>query len=89
MLILFLVVKMATGIAVDCLRGKIYWTDTTGKSIRRSNYDGSEHKVFLDKRMGFPEGLAVDWVARNLYWTDSGKRTIEVASLEEDDRKEN
>ena len=74
--------QMATGIDVDCLRGKVYWTDTTGRSIRRANYDGSESEVVLDRDMGFPEGLAIDWVARNLYWTDSGKRTIEVVNLD-------
>lgn len=74
--------QTATGVDTDCLRGQIYYTDTTGKAIRRANYDGSEAEVFLDRETDFPEGLAVDWVARNLYWTDSGKRTIEVANLD-------
>ena len=61
---------------------KVYWTDTSGKSIRRANYDGTEFEVFLSAGMEFPEGLAVDWVSRNLYWSDSGKRTIEVVNLD-------
>ena len=54
------------------LPSQVYWTDTTGKMIRRANYDGSQTEIFLAEDMSFPEGLALDWVARNLYWTDSG-----------------
>ena len=61
---------------------KIYWTDTTGRAIRRSNYDGSVEDTFIDRQMKFPEGLAIDWVSRNLFWTDSGKGTIEVINLD-------
>ena len=76
--------QTATGVDADCLRGRLYWSDTTGRAIKRAGYDGAAPEVFLRRGpVGFPEGLAVDWVARNLYWTDSGKRTIEVASLDE------
>ena len=72
---------------------KLYWTDTTGKSIMRSDLEGRNIETFIDgisssskhDRMEFPEGVAIDWVARNVYWTDSGKKTIEVAQL--DDRR--
>ena len=72
---------------------KLYWTDTTGKSIMRSDLEGRNIETFIDgisssskhDRMEFPEGVAIDWVARNVYWTDSGKKTIEVAKL--DDRR--
>lgn len=63
-------------------RGKVYWTDTTGRMIRRANYDGSQSEIFWDRDLAFPEGLAVDWMARNLYFTDSGKGTVEVINLD-------
>ena len=61
---------------------QVYWTDTTGRSIRRSNYDGSEAEVFMDRDLHFPEGLSYDWISRNLYFTDSGKRTVEVVNVD-------
>jgi hypothetical protein len=61
--------------------------DTTGRSIRRLNFDGKEMEVFLDENVDFPEGVSVDVQARNLFWTDSGKRTIEVANLETKTRR--
>ena len=79
----------AAGLDIDCFKGKVYWTDTTGSCIMRSNYNGSNAETFLDANDGikFPEGIAVDWLSRNLYWIDSGKRTIEVAHLETKGRK--
>ncbi len=75
--------QTATGIDVDCLRGKVYWTDTTGRAIRRADYDGSNHELFFKGGPGFfPEGVAIDWVARSAFWTDSGRRTVEAASLD-------
>ena len=82
----------ATSVDVDCFEGKMYWTDTTGRAIRRSDYSGAGVETFLDltgyadgglaSGRQFPEGIAIDWVARNIYWTDSGKRVVEVASLD-------
>ena len=65
-------------------QGKIYWSDTTGSAIMRSDYNGSNAEIFLNENDGlkFPEGIAIDWLSRNIYWADSGKRTIEVANLD-------
>ena len=58
--------QTATGVDADCLRGRLYWSDTTGRAIKRAAYDGAGgSEVFLRRGPeGFPEGLAVDWVAR-------------------------
>ena len=74
----------AAGIDVDCFRGKLYWTDTTGSAILRGEYEGGKPEIFLGETDGlqFPEGIAIDWLARNVYWADSGKRTINVANLD-------
>ncbi|XP_059095776.1 nidogen-like [Tigriopus californicus] len=80
--IMFKTSQTATGLQVDCQEEKIYWTDTTGRAIFSSNYDGSQTEPFLNAAMGFPEGIALDVDARNVYWVDSGKRTIEVARMD-------
>ncbi len=74
----------AAALDVDCLKGKVYWSNTVGSAIMRANYDMTDVQVFLDETQGlkFPEGLAIDWLSRNIYWADSGKRTIQVANLE-------
>ena len=62
----------------------MYWTDTAGNAILRSEYEGGTPEIFLNATNGlkFPEGLAIDWLARNVYWADSGTRTINVANLD-------
>nr|XP_040583540.1 nidogen-like [Lepeophtheirus salmonis] len=79
--------EMATGIDVDCITGKVYWTDTVGKRIRRSNYDGTQVETFLEGEMEFPIGIAIDFKSRNLYWTDSGKRSINIANMDTKNRR--
>lgn len=39
--------QMAIGLDVDCLDGKIYWSDINGKAIRRSTYNGSQNEDFI------------------------------------------
>lgn len=39
--------QMAIGLDIDCLQGKIYWSDINGKAIRRSNYNGTENENFI------------------------------------------
>lgn len=77
----------AAGIDVDCFKGKLYWTDTTGHAIMRANYNGTNVEIFLNEDLMYPEGIAVDWLSRNVYWADSGKRTIEVANIDSQGRK--
>eukprot|EP00092_Neocalanus_flemingeri_P000676 GFUD01000718.1.p1 GENE.GFUD01000718.1~~GFUD01000718.1.p1 ORF type:complete len:1537 (-),score=283.11 GFUD01000718.1:154-4470(-) len=78
--------QVASGIDIDCMKGQVYWSDTTNKLIKRANMDGKNVETFMSESMKFPEGLAIDWVSRNVYWTDPGKDTIEVASMEDSTR---
>ena len=75
--------QVASGIDIDCMKGQVYWTDTTNKLINRAGMDGKNKEVFMKGEMKFPEGLTIDWVSRNVYWTDPGRDTIEVASMED------
>lgn len=79
--------QMAIGIDVDCLEGRVYWSDIAGQSIKSSKYDGTDVQNFLTTDIGSPEGISIDWVSRNVYWTDSTKDTLEVANLDNKLRK--
>ena len=78
--------QVASGIDIDCMKGQMYWTDTTNRQIKRANIDGKKSETFLSGNMRFPEGIAIDWVSRNVYWTDPGIHTIEVANLDDKTR---
>lgn len=78
--------QVASGIDIDCMKGQVYWSDTTNKMIRRAGIDGKGVETLLSGDLSFPEGIAVDWVSRNIYFTDPGRDTIEVASLEDGTR---
>ncbi|XP_030745606.1 nidogen-2 isoform X2 [Sitophilus oryzae] len=74
--------QTAVGLDIDCLEGRVYWSDISGRAIRSSLYNGSDKVDFINSGIGSPEGLAVDYVSRNIYWTDSMSDTIEVANLD-------
>jgi nidogen (entactin) len=42
---------MLLGIDVDCLEGRVYWSDIAGQSIRSSKYDGTDVQNFLTTGM--------------------------------------
>ncbi|XP_063236036.1 nidogen isoform X2 [Bacillus rossius redtenbacheri] len=79
--------QIAIGLDIDCLGGRLYWSDIIGGSIKSANYDGSNFTNFMDTGGGSPEGVSVDWVSGNLYWTDSTKDTVEVVGLHSGLRK--
>lgn len=79
--------QMAIGIDIDCLEGRVYWSDIAGQSIKSSKYDGTDVQDFLTSDIGSPEGISIDWVSRNIFWTDSTKDTLEVANLDSKRRK--
>ncbi|KAF5302810.1 hypothetical protein FQA39_LY01990 [Lamprigera yunnana] len=74
--------QTAVGLDIDCILGRVYWSDIAGGVIKSSNYNGSGVVDFISFDIGSPEGLSVDWVSRNIYWTDSTKDTIEVANVD-------
>ena len=39
--------QLAAALAVDCLAGQLYWTDTTNRLIRRAGLDGSDAEIFI------------------------------------------
>jgi len=79
--------QVASGIDIDCMKGQVYWSDTTNKLIRRAGMDGKRAESLLSSDLTFPEGIAIDWISRNIYFTDPGRDLIEVASLEDGTRR--
>lgn len=79
--------QTAIGLDVDCHERFIYWSDVSGKSILKADYDGGNMKAIITTGLGSPEGLAVDWIARNIYWTDSQLDRVEVARLDGSERR--
>ena len=62
-------VKNATGLAVDAVGGKLYWTERTSDStgrIRRANLDGTNVKL-VKNLTSVPYGIAIDTVNGKLY----------------------
>lgn len=74
--------QTAVGLDIDCLEGRAYWSDISGRAIRSALFNGSNKIDFIKEGIGSPEGLAVDWISRNIYWTDSTLDTIEVANID-------
>lgn len=77
----------AIGIDSDCHERFLYWSDVSGKSILRADYEGQNMESIITEGLGSPEGIAVDWLARNIYWTDSQLDQIVVAKLDGSARK--
>ena len=39
-LLIIMSIQVASGIDIDCMKGQVYWSDTTNKMIRRAGIDG-------------------------------------------------
>lgn len=62
--------------------GIVYWTDSYGKTIKRSYLPGSPGRANVTvgyaqnleiKSRAKPTGLAIDWAAMNLYWSETDR----------------
>lgn len=69
--------EFPTGIALDTVAGKVYWSSSNGY-IRRANFDGTAvEDVVVLQDLPFPlffapVALAVDAVGGKIYWTNGG-----------------
>ena len=71
-----------TGIALDILRGKMYWTDRGTRKILRANFDGSNIDTLITEGLRDPTGIALDILRGKMYWADRGTYKIQRANLE-------
>ena len=66
------------GIAVDPLKGKLYWTNIQG-NIQTCTLEGSNIENLITG-LNAPKHIAVDTVGGKIYWTD-GRQRIQRANL--------
>ncbi len=73
------------GIALDNLRGQVYWTvGSSQPTIRRANLDGSGEEIIFqaDLSESRPQGITVDAANGKLYWVDSNRRSVRRSNLD-------
>ncbi len=81
-------VGIATGIAVDPVGGKIYWTEYGNGPhddvVRRANLDGSNVETLFDATHGLqtPDRIAVDSWAGKIYWADLHAGRVQRSNLD-------
>jgi uncharacterized repeat protein (TIGR01451 family) len=71
----------AGDIAIDSLRGKLYWINPVDKSIQRANLDGSSPQTLISG-LADPRGITLDESGARLYWTDFSAGVIRSAALD-------
>ncbi|XP_057372456.1 low-density lipoprotein receptor-related protein 8-like [Daphnia carinata] len=68
-----------TDLAIDSVRGILFWSDTYGSStgrIIRSTLDGKSTRELRDTQIIFPVALALDPITSRIYWADSRQQSI-------------
>ncbi|XP_059475497.1 low-density lipoprotein receptor-related protein 1 isoform X2 [Neocloeon triangulifer] len=78
----------AIGLTYDYKRQTIFYSDIQKASINSVFFNGSSHKVILDK-LGAVEGLAYEKFTNQLFWTCTNDATINSFLLNSNDSKPN
>ncbi len=73
-----------TGIAVDPLGAKMYWTNNFSGShkLLRANVDGTSVEVLIGAGLTSPQDIALDVRGGKMYWTSGGGQRILRANLD-------
>jgi len=79
-------VDFPSGIALDLINDKMYWTDfgPAEDEIERSNLDGTAREVLVDMDLISPVRIALDIAGGKMYWPDQGQQNIKRADLNGD-----
>ncbi|XP_041942969.1 nidogen-2 isoform X5 [Alosa sapidissima] len=77
------------GLALDVVRRRMFWVDSTMDKIETSNLDGTGRRVLIDKDLVNPRAIIVDSSSGTVYWTDWNREApkIEGASVDGQNRK--
>ena len=68
-------------IALDSVRGKVYWMDFRYEGILRADLDGQNVEYdYIRSGSDFPRGIVLDVNGGKIYWTEAG--TIQRADLD-------
>lgn len=78
------IVQNPWGIALDLVRGKVYWTDQEADQVGRANLDGSAAEIILDAgdNLNGPRGIEIDMQAGKIYFVDSFNDAVKRADLD-------
>ena len=66
-------------IAVDWVNRKLYWADRSRFVIERSDLDGRNIELFIDRII--PQAIAIDPFHKTIYWTNLHTKSIEKAPM--------
>src|SRR6266550_2834122 len=72
---------LPTGVAVDPVHGKMYYSDVNSDKIGRMNFDGSG-RVDVLSGLADPWDIALDVAAGKMYWANHGTDKIQRANLD-------
>ncbi|XP_052436988.1 nidogen-2 isoform X7 [Carassius gibelio] len=77
------------GLAIDVVRRKLFWVDSTSDKIETANLDGSDRRVLFDTDLVNPRAIIVDSTTGTLYWTDWNREApkIESSSVDGQNRR--
>ncbi|KAK0089198.1 hypothetical protein PV325_008510 [Microctonus aethiopoides] len=71
-MVLNLTDEIPRGLTIDLCSRHLYWTNTnkSNSSISRSNIDGTNRTIIIDKNLYEPVAVAIDHRSAKLYWLD-------------------
>ncbi|XP_072261337.1 low-density lipoprotein receptor-related protein 2-like [Pyxicephalus adspersus] len=65
------------------LNGLMYWSEIgVEPQIAQAGMDGSQRKILIAEKLGWPTGLALDLLSWRIYWSDDKFHSIGSASLD-------
>ncbi|XP_050452085.1 vitellogenin receptor isoform X1 [Cataglyphis hispanica] len=72
-------IGVVSGMAIDHMKARLYWSDSFRKTIESSNLDGTQRSIFLKTDMHQP--LGVNIFENSLYWLMSSNGPMQKCKL--------
>jgi len=70
-------------VALDPIRGYMYWTDSGYKpAIWTAKMDGTNPKIVVSSRIEWPTGLALDLPSKRIFWADTKQHSINSVKMD-------
>ncbi|XP_025075482.1 LOW QUALITY PROTEIN: vitellogenin receptor [Pogonomyrmex barbatus] len=78
-IIAFQNISFVSGMAIDFVKSKLYWSDSFRKTIESSNFDGSQRSTFLRTTIYHPLDISI--YEQSLYWLMSSDGQLQNCKL--------
>lgn len=72
-------IGVVSGMAIDHIKSRLYWSDSFRKTIESSNLDGSERRMLLNTHMYQP--LSINIFENSLYWLMGSNGQLQKCKL--------